>query len=121
MMFHNVSKCQTISHPTPQCFIMSRNISDYLTMSYNISECVPQCGFNILSAKNWSLHMSPKYADTYRRGRDFQIKENNTFVHRNMVFLFLMRSIQFILLNKVVLLVLNFSDLNFSECTVLNY
>ena len=57
MMFHNVPKCQTISHPTPQCFIMSRNISDYLTMSYNISECVPQCGFNILSAKIWSLHI----------------------------------------------------------------
>ena len=67
MMFHNVSKCQTISHITPQCFVMSQNISEYLTMSYNISECVPRCGFNILSAKNWSLHMSPKYADTYRR------------------------------------------------------
>ena len=68
MMFHNVSKCQTISHITPQCFVMSQNISEYLTVSYNISECVPQCGFNILSAKNWSLRMSPKYADTYRRG-----------------------------------------------------
>ena len=47
---------------------MPQNIPEYLTMSYNISECVPRCGFNILSAKNWSLHMSPKYADTYRRG-----------------------------------------------------